>query len=748
MKKTTLILCVFLGAVFACQAQEKTVENSSYNLSFEVINGGFPAGWKKTGNAICEFSIDSIVKVNGKYATAIEVKSNQQGFGALGMTIPHSYSGKTITLSGYMKTENVAGSHAGLWMRLDPKAGFDNMAEQAVKGTTDWKKYTITLPLVPNKVQTIVVGGILVGSGKIWIDNLEVLVDGVSIDSLKPIIVPKLAADNDNIFAAQSHLTTEVISHLTNKELVNLGLIWGYLKYYHPNIQKGQYNWDAELFRIIHRLGSINSSEEREDLLVDWIHNLGEYQNTTYDTVVKDVTIYPDLDWIKDSGFSKKISSELLRLKDAKREDEGYYIEFTKGVGNPTFPNEHSPHEPYPDAGYRLLALYRYWNIIQYFCPNRHLIGMDWKKVLAEYIPKVVYTKDGEEYALAMLEVIDHLNDSHATLAAIGEQLDKYRGTRLATERVSFIEKRPIVTGYYNDSLKVLSPLQIGDEIISVDGKKVTQFIKERWGKSPASNMPGKLLKIAAGLLQSNKEEISISYKRGQNVNRDVIATYSPGDVSKLFSFKESIDTCFRMLSDSIAYIHIATLKSASLPNIISKVRDTKGLIVDFRCYPSDYNSPYILASYLSSKPVNFVKSSIGSVVTPGLFVLHDVGKFGEPNPNSYKGKTIVLVNEKTMSAAEFATMLFRAIDNVTIIGSTTAGADGDISQIYLPGGLVTNFSGIGIYYPDGGETQGVGIVPDIKIEPTIKGIRNGKDEVLDRALKHISQNDVVTKVD
>ena len=48
--------------------------------------------------------------------------------------------------------------------------------------------------------------------------------------------------------------------------------------------------------------------------------------------------------------------------------------------------------------------------------------------------------------------------------------------------------------------------------------------------------------------------------------------------------------------------------------------------------------------------------------------------------------------------------------------------------------------SSIGIYYPDGGETQRIGIVPDIEVKPTIDGIRNGKDELLEKAIELISE--------
>jgi C-terminal processing protease CtpA/Prc len=46
--------------------------------------------------------------------------------------------------------------------------------------------------------------------------------------------------------------------------------------------------------------------------------------------------------------------------------------------------------------------------------------------------------------------------------------------------------------------------------------------------------------------------------------------------------------------------------------------------------------------------------------------------------------------------------------------------------------------SGIGVYYPDGTETQRVGIVPDIEVKPTIQGVKDKRDELLEMAIKII----------
>ena len=78
--------------------------------------------------------------------------------------------------------------------------------------------------------------------------------------------------------------------------------------------------------------------------------------------------------------------------------------------------------------------------------------------------------------------------------------------------------------------------------------------------------------------------------------------------------------------------------------------------------------------------------------------------------------------------------MAFRRAPGATVIGSTTAGADGNVSEFPLPGLIRTMISGIGIYFPDGKETQRTGIVPDIEVKPTIKGILEGRDELLEKA--------------
>ncbi|HDZ14609.1 MAG TPA: peptidase S41, partial [Pricia sp.] len=188
------------------------------------------------------------------------------------------------------------------------------------------------------------------------------------------------------------------------------------------------------------------------------------------------------------------------------------------------------------------------------------------------------------------------------------------------------------------------------------------------------------------------------------------------------------------ILEGNIGYITLANIKEEDIPDIEKSFKDTKGIIIDIRNYPSTF-VPFSLGSYFMSEPTAFVKFSNGNIDNPGEFTFTDnleIPAQGKP----YNGKLVVLVNENSQSQAEYTAMAFRAVNNSIIVGSTTAGADGNVSNILLPGGLRTMISGIGIYYPNGTETQRVGIVPDITVKPTVEGIKQGKDEVLEKALE------------
>jgi erythromycin esterase-like protein len=102
-------------------------------------------------------------------------------FGVATGTFPVSRAaGKRVRYSGYIKTEGITRGFAGLWWRVDGPSGvlaFDNMQSRGVKGSADWTKYTIELP-VDASAKNINFGALLPGDGTAWFDGLTIEIDG------------------------------------------------------------------------------------------------------------------------------------------------------------------------------------------------------------------------------------------------------------------------------------------------------------------------------------------------------------------------------------------------------------------------------------------------------------------------------------------------------------------------------------------------------------------------------------------
>jgi C-terminal processing protease CtpA/Prc len=193
----------------------------------------------------------------------------------------------------------------------------------------------------------------------------------------------------------------------------------------------------------------------------------------------------------------------------------------------------------------------------------------------------------------------------------------------------------------------------------------------------------------------------------------------------------------FRRLSPDVAYLKLSAVKTAEIPEYLRGAEGSKGWIVDIRNYPAEF-VVFALGGHFVSEPSPFARFTIGDTANPGSFHWSDRPIELTPIAPRYPGKVVVLVDETSISQAEYTAMAFRSAPKAIVVGSTTAGADGNVSGVPLPGGLPSLISGIGVFYPDKRPTQRVGVVPDVDVRPSIVGIREGRDEVLEAAIRQI----------
>jgi hypothetical protein len=538
-----------------------------------------------------------------------------------------------------------------------------------------------------------------------------------------------------------SGITSVSTDSQTVENLVVLGRVWGFLKYYHPVVASGKYNWDYELFKVMPKVIAAKNRDERNAVLALWIDSLGTFAQQDSAPVIDsaNVKLWPDYSWIDEAILGKKLTNELEQVRTARRDGKNHYVKLASGVSNPIFLNE-SEYDSlqFPDAGYRLLSLFRYWNSIEYFYPYKHLIGTSWSSVLNKYLPRFIGCKSEYDYESAVSRLIAEIHDTHAGRHKGFNTYSDLWGTYYVPVRLASVENKPTVVGFYDSTNDC--GLQMGDVIVSVEDQVVDSVYASVSDDIHASNLPTALRNLNTLLLSSKASTLHVVYERDGCTHSIDLVCKSLDDSLSLRNKKSYWrEDSARLVDDGIWCVFPANLDNALLAKAIPRIQNDRALIIDFRCYPKE---PIMvsLTDFIFTRALPFNKLTFGNIEMPGLFTFSDLNYFGRNNPVNYKGKIVVLVNEETQSQAEYTTLALRAAPNVTIMGSTTAGADGNVSTIGLPGGLETWISGIGVYYPDGRETQRVGIVPDIEVHPTIQGIREGRDELMEAAIEYINK--------
>ncbi len=537
------------------------------------------------------------------------------------------------------------------------------------------------------------------------------------------------------------------LSEKVVEDLTLLCKIWGFLKYYHPDVATGMYDWDIELCNILPNILDVENEFERNIILEKWILGFGNsfpiMDNA--DRLLDNVKMYPNLNWIEDKKALGNVSDQLIKIKNSKRnESSAWYVNYPFGA-SPFFYNEKNYAEhPFPNTVSRLIALFRFWNVIEYFFPYKYLIDDNWDNILIEFIPQFINANNKLDYKLAILKMACRIEDSHTQIVCSinisnptlipDPDIKDWEGKYSLPIEITFIENKAVVTNIYIPE-NIDYPFQIGDIIHSINSESVSKIVQRKIEYTPASNYNGKLKKIAANLLCTNEEKLRIEYERyGERITSYFITL--PISTLEIPNRTRVDKPAYTVLNNNIGYICLFSTRGEVLPERL----DVNGLIIDLRGYPNSIKN-YWEYNMLFPKPMPFCKFTKVSGEYPGLFVFGDLVETGKLNPDYYKGKKVILVNEYTQSHAEFMVMKYKCAPNTIVLGSRTTGSDGNISQVDLPGGVGVIFTGLGVYYPDGGETQRVGIVPDIEIKPTIKGVREARDEVLEKAIELINEN-------
>ena len=513
--------------------------------------------------------------------------------------------------------------------------------------------------------------------------------------------------------------------HLTAK-------VWGFLKYYHPTVNEGKINWDNQLIEIIKKLEDVESSNELSKLYIDWIETLGEVPLCSNCKPLEDVEYFDknfNLAWLESDIFTPELIEKLNYIEN-NRAQQQHYVSLD---GATTLFNNEPTYtaSQWSDENIRLLTLFKYWNTIEYFYPYKHVIDGNWDDLLGYFIPKFKEVKTEQEYHLLINELIVSLCDSHSSFNT--ELVREYAGLNYIPGDIMILDDKAVFYKIYDDSLARINDLRLGDAILTVNDESVSEIYKRNEKYIAGSNEAVKKLNHGyRWILNGNTDSVKISFERMGQIATKTIGRY------KFSQFNRPVipEKKWEILNENIGYVNLEeeVVTVEDLPHMMKELNDTKAIIFDLRTYP-EFMWFELMGYFLNEKKI-FAKYIYPDLSYPGRFIWANGDSIGGPNPTPYKGKVLILMNDETLSRAESFVMALQSVEGAITVGRQTSGADGNVSDYTFFDDKMSWITGLGVFYPDGRETQRLGIVPDYEVPITLEDIRTGRDAILEKAIE------------
>lgn len=612
----------------------------------------------------------------------------------------------------------------------------DSLIVNGMKGDAEWNSFTIKAKL-KDDIQEIRFGLNTENIQTVWIDDWDIQVDDLPVYRFVKTHYP---AEDDKEFDNGSKISLGELTPTKQHNLEVLARVWGFLKYYHPNIIDGDINWDYELFRILPEVAAANNKKSLNKILSKWIDKYGDFPVKTYNiTNEKLYSSLIDNSWINDEEvFTREMIEKLNKVEKGVRSNKvNYYvIPFGGGARDRNFRAE----KPYgniqwDDQGFRLLTLFRFWNVMEYIFPYKYLTDTPWDTVLSNYLPSIYSPATETDYYANIVKLVAEIDDSHGgvyNLSPSGTPAERFYLPRYPAE----ITETP--AGDFCVYASYTSELKTGDVILSIEGKPVREIYEEMVPYTTASNQGVLSRNIRSSFLSSkNKAPLNIAINRNGDTIALTLKQYDPE--ANVFSGIKQMNEYAEKNKD-ILFFNVGRGVSVEMADKIKKNMSAKGIIFDLRQYPRDFMSFFKLSDVLLPDSTINLWFSSPDLAYVGNYKKYNECPIGFKNPDYYKGKVAILVNENTQSLGEMTAIALAYAPNAKVIGSTTSGADGNVTSFVLPGGMICRYTVLGAYYPNWGQCQRTGVKIDIQVRPTVEDLRSKKDVLIEKAIEYIRQ--------
>lgn len=384
----------------------------------------------------------------------------------------------------------------------------------------------------------------------------------------------------------------------------------------------------------------------------------------------------------------------------------------------------------------RILGIIKIWTIVKYFYPYLDDYRVNWDNVLTKYLESVQKTKSDKEYYTLVQEMMVNLKDSH--VSTFHPSILDFSKIFVAPIQFKSIGEKVVVTAI--DS-SVNADIYVGDEIVSINDETIDNIIKREAKRISSSNQQGLLSTIfnVGNFIGESGSIIKFEIKNGDS--NKFVEIPRTMYVFQFMGFGDKRESS-SILKNNIGYLNLSALTNSSeLEKELIKMGNTKSLILDLRnSYPTaDYQR--FLQMLCKDKVVTrrsevpIIRANQAKIWQYNTTEINPIASF------TYNKPIAVLIDKTMISRPEDIAINLKAFPNVVFVGEQTQGTDGERTKIHLPGGGETSFTGQVVRFGNGETFQGKGIIPDIPVQQTIDGIKNNRDEILEKAIEILEKN-------
>jgi C-terminal processing protease CtpA/Prc len=685
-------------------------------------------------------------------------KKGDQSFGNLMQSFGAGpYRGLRVRFSASVRAVGGAGhSRAQLWMRVDRANGqvgfFDNMGDRPIR-STEWSRYEI-IGDVGKDARTINLGLMMLGPGRAWIDDVSFEVMG------------------------EAGLGAEPARALTDRGAMNISAfarLLGYVRHFHPSDEAAATDWEQFAIRGVHvvevaadaddlaaRLealfgpiapsveiaaGGLELTGPRDDGATGftyWVHygfGQGAPEGQQHHNIYR--------------SWRRELELDEADTVEPNVPDPGATVERDLGGGvrcrvpvclyrdrGGTFPRTDAGEQevedrfdwdPPPgwfasgdDRGTRLAAVILAWNVFQHYYPYFDVVDTDWNAVLEPTLRRAAEDPDADAFLDTLRRMVDSLHDGHGRVGGRGGLTGAYR--------------LPFTLGWIQDELVVThAPLvngvgpNAGDVVLSIDGRTPRQLwddldpiisgATEQWARYRA------LAEIAA---RDGEVHFTAELCRPDGLQYSIRSqAVAPGP-----HFEEPRPEKVARIEPGIWYLDLNRINDEDFRRALPDLEQARGVVFDLRGYPSHLS--VIVIAHLINEPVTCAQWHVPVVRWPDRERMEF--RFSnwqvDPQKPRLKARAAFITDGRAISYAETYLGIIEHYELAEIVGGPTAGTNGNVNPITLPGGYSISWTGMKVLKHDGSRHHGAGIQPTVPVERTIGGVAAGRDELLEAAVE------------